>query len=395
VIGREWVLTAAHCAMAMKKADSAASFFIREGAIDLGSPSHHDVAVTEIIAHEKYIPDLYLNDIAVLRLAGPAQSQRQKLASVKRLPNTALERRMSTVVGFGVTQEGGAASAQLRQVEIPVVPKSECQSVYGAQSITDANFCAGEKKGGKDSCQGDSGGPLFVRDTEQLQAGVVSWGKGCARPGYYGVYASVSNFQGWIKAHVRDAEFVEKAESNSIDTQVSNLTNSTTQTDKPGQTAQVTIDIVQGTSVKLKSYIDVNVTSSISGAIVIFAENNDGKAYQLYPSKAFPAPGPDPRVARIDAGKRLTIPSAEQRAQRYRFEIQPPTGPGNRLRALVVPDIKEVEPLISANADGDDIRDLGGVIAKILDVEVDRGAVAVQLPPTNRAAAEVVYEIVQ
>ena len=41
--------------------------------------------------------------------------------------------------------------------------------------------------------QGDSGGPLIhVRsDGNYQQAGIVSWGIGCARKGLYGVYTEV------------------------------------------------------------------------------------------------------------------------------------------------------------------------------------------------------------
>ncbi|MEM7029316.1 MAG: trypsin-like serine protease [Chloroflexota bacterium] len=67
--------------------------------------------------------------------------------------------------------------------------------------LTDNMLCAGFDAGGKDTCQGDSGGPLIVPDgVNWKQAGVVSFGEGCARPGQYGVYARVSRYIDWINA---------------------------------------------------------------------------------------------------------------------------------------------------------------------------------------------------
>ena len=72
-------------------------------------------------------------------------------------------------------------------------------------------MCAGAT--GFDSCQGDSGGPLVV-DVNGLwyQAGIVSWGIGCADAGYPGVYTRVSRYKSWINnvIHPDDESFLEE-----------------------------------------------------------------------------------------------------------------------------------------------------------------------------------------
>nr|AGM32954.1 serine protease [Coptotermes formosanus] len=52
-------------------------------------------------------------------------------------------------------------------------------------------ICAGLPCGDRDACQGDGGGPLVALCPLRL-VGIVSWGVGCARSGYPGVYTKVS-----------------------------------------------------------------------------------------------------------------------------------------------------------------------------------------------------------
>ena len=70
-------------------------------------------------------------------------------------------------------------------VDIPT-----CKDVYRDKvTVTNDMMCAARP--GKDTCQSDSGGPLYDKEANAV-VGIVSWGNGCARPGYPGVYSRIA-----------------------------------------------------------------------------------------------------------------------------------------------------------------------------------------------------------
>jgi len=197
IIHPYYILTAAHCI---------ASTSPRNERVSVGSlrftgsvspvPVYHEIRA--VYRHPSYNAGTIDYDVAILELVTPIQTN-QFAAVVKLAPASSgdFSGQQTTVTGWGTTSEGGSISQVLREVTLPVVTNSFCNNAYG--NITPRMLCAYQTGGGKDSCQGDSGGPAVVRTGNSFeQIGIVSWGQGCARNNYPGVYTRVSSVHAWI-----------------------------------------------------------------------------------------------------------------------------------------------------------------------------------------------------
>ncbi len=208
-----WVLTAAHCV----DHNDESRVEVAAGVFDLAVPEagFERRSVAEIIVHPGWNPNTNDNDIALLRLSSPipfrgASGDMLPITGIQ-LPSPAvgaLVGENATVTGWGNTRgqpnPGGTSfPSRLHEVSVPVISNADCNLAYG--DITDNMICAGVPQGGVDSCQGDSGGPLvrFNDAAERWeQIGVVSFGIGCAAPGFPGVYARVSQYISWIEGEI-------------------------------------------------------------------------------------------------------------------------------------------------------------------------------------------------
>jgi len=200
IITSTTILTAAHCLTSF--AGRATGLTIKAGGLSrTTTESTQQIrSVSKLTSHASYSASTQSNDIAILTLSSPLIFDSSVKAII--LAAAGSEQTAGTydvATGWGTTSEGGTASGSLLKVIVAVVAQTTCAQAYGSV-ITSNVMCAGSD--GKDTCQGDSGGPLATLDAAtRTLVGVTSFGYGCARTGYPGVYTKVSAYRPWIKTN--------------------------------------------------------------------------------------------------------------------------------------------------------------------------------------------------
>jgi len=203
LIDANHILTAAHCVAHMSKYD-VQNLRVRLGDHNIKTNSeanHVEKRVKRVIRHKGFSSSTLWNDVAILTLEDDVRYndniQPICLAKghMKYVGNTV------TVAGWGTLREGGSQPPSLMKVDVKVWTNDRCKKSYGSSApggITKHMLCASENQ--RDSCSGDSGGPLFdcPYNGSCEQIGIVSWGIGCAKQQYPGVYTRVTEMIPWI-----------------------------------------------------------------------------------------------------------------------------------------------------------------------------------------------------
>lgn len=195
------ILTAAHCTFDSKMGPKLPKYWIAvagDTSIDLvESNFRSNLRPRLLFVHPYFKRSLKIHDIAIFRLEEPVKFMSQVIAAAPLPEEGAPEGTVCKVAGWGQLHELITRDIKhQRNIEIPILPDINCQQAYGPFMRNELKFCAGYSTGGADICRGDYGGGLFCNGSTVY--GIASYGFGCGRPYYPGVYTNVTTYLPWI-----------------------------------------------------------------------------------------------------------------------------------------------------------------------------------------------------
>ncbi|XP_042828123.1 serine protease 41 isoform X8 [Panthera tigris] len=192
---------------------------------------YHRYRVKDIVVYPQ-LSGTSLKDIALLKLSSSVTYNKYiqpicVVASSSEFQNKA----DCWVTGWGHIEEGQVLPPPycLQEAQVSIINNSRCDFLFRRPGVLsydpDDMICAGSENGQRDACklslplrqpltcplprqawltraapQGDSGGPLACEKRGVwIQVGIVSWGSGCGRPNWPGVYTNVSAYFDWIQ----------------------------------------------------------------------------------------------------------------------------------------------------------------------------------------------------
>ncbi|MCI4374998.1 hypothetical protein PGIGA_G00104010 [Pangasianodon gigas] len=205
LINKNWVMTAAHCFNSI--GTSGLVVYLGKQTLVGVNPNQITRSVTKLVRHPKYNSITNDNDITLLLLSSSVTFTNYiRPVCLAGQGSSFVSGTQCWITGWGNIASGVwlPSPGVLQDAKVPIVSKTQCDKLLGPGVITNNMICAGLLQGGKDTCQGDSGGPMVTKQgAVWIQAGITSWGIGCAEKNSPGVYTMVSQYQSWITSIIK------------------------------------------------------------------------------------------------------------------------------------------------------------------------------------------------
>lgn len=220
IIDKKWILTAAHCfnGFIHEWTDRLELHFGNHQMSNLDDSNSWQTGkyaiAKQVFVHENYANINAVNDdIALIEVVNEMEFSETVNPICLPAKDFCLNSRNDEdakviASGWGLTDENNSRSSEyLQKTELNVISIDSCLNLWKNNGWPDyilpsQMVCAyGTNQAGiTDTCQGDSGGPLIKIDQHGIATvyGVVSFGYGCAREDWPGVYARVTEYLDWI-----------------------------------------------------------------------------------------------------------------------------------------------------------------------------------------------------
>ncbi|KNC76302.1 hypothetical protein SARC_11189 [Sphaeroforma arctica JP610] len=217
LVSAKWVLTAAHCFNIYKLNDTYLSHTVLLGKARIQDDIifKHESKLKRIVCHPDFDSSTSENDICLVELTTPAVGiKTPRINADVTIPAFKQE---VFYLGYGVQLQGSIdMSDDLRVVNVRTTSYQQCSAVYGTKQITSKHICTYANF--KDTCQGDSGSPLMQLGGDHtfvngVILGLVSYGRGCAIPGFPGVNTRISIYAKWIQEVLVNTQVTLNAET--------------------------------------------------------------------------------------------------------------------------------------------------------------------------------------
>ncbi|XP_037135079.1 serine protease 33-like isoform X1 [Syngnathus acus] len=217
IITQNWILSAAHC---FPNPSDVSPYTIYAGWYSLNNFNPHQSVhrISSVVIPSGYVEPHDGKDVALVRLSSPLTWSDWIRPVCLPASGTLFPGGMRCyVTGWGDIRDSVPlpGSGPLQEVQVPIISQGTCREMYQIEKV-DILFdmiCAGFQEGGKDSCQGDSGGPLVCQmlNGTWVQAGVVSFGLGCAQANQPGVYARLTSYSNFISNNIPEVRLYGQA----------------------------------------------------------------------------------------------------------------------------------------------------------------------------------------